>query len=91
MKQPKEPKIFKWPRIYYGRSHEKDDDRVRIIYPDVRCSEFYYVSLDVSFGYYWTTPCWYSCLYDSFKNIEAMKKYDKESGLKTIFIGEIKP
>lgn len=88
----KEPKTFRYPRLYV-RAYKKRNGypegyyfRIRIIFPDGSAT----YSTAVEF-IDWEHPCWNRKLYESpFSQIKKMKAFDKMLGYKTIFLGEIK-
>lgn len=86
MKPPKEPRSFKWPRMYVRFGHSADYCRLRIIEPNGRSTWF--GSLDGE--EYMASPCWHRDYMNAKQAVEAMKKYDQKYSIETIFIGEIK-
>lgn len=95
MREPKEPKTFKYPRLYMGIRYPCSEDffRLRIIYPD-NTAEWTNAKLSLwheELGDDWTDlPCWYSKENSLRGNIQNMKNYDDNIYRETIFLGEIK-
>ena len=87
MKKPKEPKIFKWPRMY-ATFHGPNPKycRLRIIEPDGTCT--WYPTHYHENGF--LSCCWARKGLSPKQQIKRMKEHDKLTKGKTIFIGEIK-
>ena len=96
MKPPKEPKVWRWPRLYWTEDPEQVD--LIIIYPDGRYADRYaertYSGMNNSVFMERTffIPCWFILGPTMTPNQQrrAMMKYAKDNGFERIFIGEIK-
>lgn len=94
MRQPKEPKTFKYPRLYARivEDGSECEQRIRIIYPngDAEWEDMTHFCL-------WHDPCWNKTYHnkklsqDGNEAVSYMKQYDAKSyRYKTVFLGEIK-
>lgn len=86
MKPPKEPKDFRFPRMYVCFSLGLDTfSRLRIIEPDGRSNW-----LNGYSGSNEGMPCWAIPGQSAMDAVKSMKEYDLANFLTTVFIGEIK-
>lgn len=99
----KEPKTFKYPRMYYCHGYGElcsciEGPRIRIIYPS-GLSEWLSLSKhpDSQYNTEWIFPCWLDLLAYNLGNstgkkaLRQMRTYDKKLYFKkAIFLGEIK-
>jgi len=102
MKELKEPKTFKRPRLYFCEGPSVFDDKIRIIYTDGR-SEWRNLTLLAPEGEEkWTlAPCWASSTIgvdlktsfgkdkDAKTALKRMRAYDKTYGRSALFLGEL--
>lgn len=103
MKPPKEPKSFKWPRLYWTPWNKRGVAQMRIIYPDKRPPERTawhpgIRELDEVFDYngLLLPCCWHPSFYGDGsewtpkRNLIELKTFCKFKKQECIFIGEIK-
>ena len=88
----KEPKTFKYPRLYMRNTDKKVysewKERIRIIYPNGKTE---YDDVEYSDYFKFEKPCWRLRSRNPYKQVKAMKDYDASCGYyETIFLGEIK-
>lgn len=99
MKRPKEPKTFKYPRIY-ARPEANSDSHVNvssmiIVYPDGRPAERMYIDIEYILSRDasddWHIACWNQNRdMTPQRQVDVLKAYARQFGYETIFIGEIK-
>lgn len=102
MRKPKEPKTFKYPRLYWSPDcHEPeifDVAELRIIYPDGSTDRV--MSTDSMFGepyFLKNTCCWdlqqdklEELVQNPLEQLDRLKEHCLREGASCIFIGEIK-
>lgn len=91
MKRPKEPRTFKYPRLYWQPMGPSFTGRLRILYPD-RPPEWALNEIlgFNTFGVVWDNgPC---CWFQTVKTqLEDMHQFDRDiKNPKAVFLGEIK-
>ena len=91
MKPPKEPKTFKYPRMYASFADVtpkncRDYCRLRIIEPSGKSIWFSGCN-----GFPSETPCWHSRkIKTGAQAVKALKAYCSDASLDCVYIGEIK-
>lgn len=88
---------YKRPTLWYGLGYNRYNrcyrhyDRIRIIYPNGKTEFIYCYGCFGNHGVDdFVTPCWSKGVVKKPKDlVAAMRKYDKENRIKTLFIGNL--